>query len=102
MHCTLHCTLLYNCIRYADPALTPTFALKTFLLFVTLVCWAVLSDCLALHSITRKNDERTSRITMMLVHKILDCVQVAIGTGQREWSVTSLVGWFCGRPPSTT
>ncbi len=28
---------------------------------------------------------------MMLVHKILDCVQVAISTGQREWSVTSLV-----------
>ena len=33
----------------------------------------------------------TFRITMMLVHKILDCVQVAISTGQREWSVTSLV-----------
>ncbi len=26
----------------------------------------------------------TSRITMMLLHKVLDCVQVAIGTGQRE------------------
>ncbi len=38
----------------------------------------------------------TFRITMMLVHKILDCVQVAIGTGQREWSVTSLVDWLCG------
>ncbi len=28
---------------------------------------------------------------MMLVHKVLDCVQVAISTGQREWGVTSLV-----------
>ena len=28
---------------------------------------------------------------MMLLHKVLDCVQVAIGTGQREQSVTSLV-----------
>ena len=27
----------------------------------------------------------------MLVHKILDSVQVAISTGQREWGVTSLV-----------
>ena len=35
---------------------------------------------------------------MMLVHKIFDCVQVAISTGQREWSVTSLVDWLCGRP----
>ncbi len=37
----------------------------------------------------------TSRITMMLVHKVLDCVQVAIGAGQREWSVTSLVNCTC-------
>ncbi len=37
----------------------------------------------------------TSNITAMLVHKVLDCVQVAIGTGQREWSVTSLVDWLC-------
>ncbi len=37
----------------------------------------------------------------MLVHKVLDCVQVAIGTGQREWGVTSLVDWLCGRPQST-
>ncbi len=37
----------------------------------------------------------TSRITMMLVHKVLDCVEVAIGTGQREWSVTSLVEYTC-------
>ena len=37
----------------------------------------------------------TSRITMMLVHKVLDCVQVAIGTGQREWGVTSLVDCTC-------
>ncbi len=36
---------------------------------------------------------------MMLVHKILDCIQVTISTGQREWSVTSLVDWLCGRPP---
>ncbi len=29
---------------------------------------------------------------MMLVHKVLlDCVQVAISTSQREWGVTSLV-----------
>ncbi len=28
---------------------------------------------------------------MMLIHKILDCVQVTISTGQREWGVTSLV-----------
>ena len=33
----------------------------------------------------------TIMITMMLVHKVLDCVQVAIGTGQRKWGVTSLV-----------
>ena len=33
----------------------------------------------------------TSRVTMILVHKVLDCVQVAIGTGQRKWGVTSLV-----------
>ncbi len=32
---------------------------------------------------------------MMLVHKILDCVQVAISTGQREWGVTSLVDCSC-------
>ncbi len=32
---------------------------------------------------------------MVLVHKVLDCVQVAIGTGQREWGVTSLVDWLC-------
>ncbi len=37
----------------------------------------------------------TSRITMMLVHEVLDCVQVAIGTGQREWSVTSLIECTC-------
>ncbi len=37
----------------------------------------------------------TSRITMMFIHKVLDCVQVAIGTGQREWGVTSLVDWLC-------
>ena len=37
----------------------------------------------------------TFRITMMLVHKILDCVQVAISTGQREWGVTSLVDCTC-------
>ncbi len=33
---------------------------------------------------------------MMLIHKILDSVQVAISTGQREWGVTSLVDWLCG------
>ncbi len=44
----------------------------------------------------------TSRITMMLIHKVLDCVQVAIVTGQREWGVTSLVDLLCGKPPSTT
>ncbi len=38
---------------------------------------------------------RTSRITMMLVHKVLYCVHVAIGTTQREWSVTSLVDCIC-------
>ena len=32
---------------------------------------------------------------MMLVHKVLDCVQVAISTGQREWCVTSLVDCTC-------
>ena len=33
---------------------------------------------------------------MMLVHKVLDYVQMAIGTGQREWSVTSRpVDWLC-------
>ena len=32
---------------------------------------------------------------MMLLHKVLDCVQVAIGTGQREWSVTSLIECTC-------
>ncbi len=37
----------------------------------------------------------TSRVTMMLIHKVLDCVQVAISTGQREWSVTSLVDGAC-------
>ena len=37
---------------------------------------------------------------MMLNHKVLDCAQVAIGTGQREWGITSLVDWLCGRPPS--
>ncbi len=44
----------------------------------------------------------TFRITMILVHKVLDCVQVTISTDQREWGVTSLVDWLCGRPPSTT
>ena len=39
----------------------------------------------------------TSRITMKLIHKVLDYVQVAISTGQREWGVTSLVDWLCGR-----
>ncbi len=39
---------------------------------------------------------------MMLVHKVRDCFQVATGTGQREWGVTSLVDWLCGRPLSTT
>ncbi len=38
---------------------------------------------------------RTSRITMMLVHKVLDGFQVAIGTTQREWGVTSLVDCTC-------
>ena len=37
----------------------------------------------------------TSRITMMLLHKVLDYVQMAISTGQREWGVTSLVDWLC-------
>ena len=37
----------------------------------------------------------TSRITVMLIHKVLDCIQVAIGTGQQEWGVTSLVDWLC-------
>ncbi len=31
----------------------------------------------------------------MLIHKVLDCVQVAIGTGQREWGVTCLVQCTC-------
>ena len=33
----------------------------------------------------------TSRITMLLVHKVIDHVQVTNGTSQREWGVTSLV-----------
>ena len=37
----------------------------------------------------------TSRITMMLIHKVLDCVQAAIGTGQKECGVTSIVDWLC-------
>ena len=41
--------------------------------------------------IGHKNYQRTYRITMMLVHKVLDCFQVAIRTGKREWCVTSLV-----------
>ncbi len=44
-----------------------------------------------------KNDERTSRITMMLVHKVLDCIQVAISTGQREWGESSHVDYTCKR-----
>ncbi len=28
---------------------------------------------------------------MMLVHKVLDCVQVAISTGQREWVSPALL-----------
>ena len=32
---------------------------------------------------------------MMLIHKVLDCVQVAISTDQREWSVSSLVEYTC-------
>ncbi len=32
---------------------------------------------------------------MMLVHEVLDYVQVAIGTGQREWGVTNLVDCTC-------
>ena len=32
----------------------------------------------------------TIRITMLLARKVLDCVQVAIGRGQRKWGVTSL------------
>ena len=31
----------------------------------------------------------------MLIHKVLHSVQVAIGTGQREWGVTSLVDCIC-------
>ncbi len=41
------------------------------------------------------NTMLTSRITMMLVHKVLDCVQVAICTGQRQWGATSLFDWLC-------
>ena len=37
----------------------------------------------------------TFRITVMIVHKVLYCVQVAISTGQREWVVTSLVDCTC-------
>ncbi len=33
----------------------------------------------------------TSRITMSLIHKIFDHVQVAIGTGQKEWGVTIII-----------
>ncbi len=33
----------------------------------------------------------TSRITILLVHKVINCVQVTNGTSQREWGVTSLV-----------
>ncbi len=36
----------------------------------------------------------TSRITMVLVHKVFNCVQVAISTGKREWGVTSLIDWL--------
>ncbi len=32
---------------------------------------------------------------MMLSHKVLDYVQVANSTGQREWGVTSLVDCTC-------
>ncbi len=39
--------------------------------------------------------QHTFRITMTLVHKVLDCVQVAIGTGQREWGVISIVDCTC-------
>ncbi len=33
----------------------------------------------------------TSRITILLVYKVINCVQVTNGTSQREWGVTSLV-----------
>ncbi len=35
--------------------------------------------------------EPTVGITTTLLHKVLDYVQVAIDTGQREWGVSSLV-----------
>ncbi len=48
--------------------------------FVDCTCtyMSVLNDC------SHNYRMLTSRITMMLVNKVLDCVQVAIGTGQRE------------------
>ena len=32
---------------------------------------------------------------MMFIYKVLDRVQVATGTGQREWGVTSFVDCTC-------
>ncbi len=61
----------------------------TSLVYCICTCTSVLNDA-AIESLT-------SRIPMTLVHKILDCVQVAIGTGQRECSVTSwlyMYGWY--------
>ncbi len=37
----------------------------------------------------------TVGITMTLLHKVLDCVPLVIDTGQREWSVSSLVHCNC-------
>ena len=34
----------------------------------------------------------------MFLSKIFDSLQVSVLVGQREWSVTSLVDWLCGRP----
>ncbi len=37
----------------------------------------------------------TIRITMIIIYKVLDCVQVAIGTCQGDWGVTSHVECTC-------
>ncbi len=66
----------------------------TSLVDCTCTCTNVLNDA----AIDVPYTTLTSRVTMMLIHKVLDCVQVAIGTGQREWGITSLVDWLCGRP----
>ncbi len=60
----------------------------------TCTCTSVLSDAAI-------DTKLTSRITVMFIHKVLDHVQVANSTGQREWGVTSIVELLCGHQQLT-